>query len=78
MRAYLYQGPKNQVSKCGDPISLEDCDALFAEAIASGADVVRTNRTITAQCGDMIAFAVIGSSQGDYSRAAEAAGYFSI
>lgn len=74
MIAYLYQGPKNTVSKTADPISLAECDDLFAEAAAQGTAVVRTENTITAEVGDMIAFAVIGESQGDYYRAAKAAG----
>lgn len=74
MIAYIYQGPKNTVSKTADPISLAECEELFAEAAAQGAEVVRTENTIRAEVGDMIAFAVIGDSQGDYYRAAKAAG----
>lgn len=74
MIAYLYQGPKAEVSKTADPISMAECEEFFAEASAQGATVVRTETTISATVGDMIAFAVIGDSQGDYYRAAKAAG----
>jgi hypothetical protein len=74
MIAYLYQGPKNQVSTTANPISIAECDALFADAVAGGIVVVRTENTVRAEFGDMIAFAVLGTSQGDYYRAAKAAG----
>ena len=74
MIAYLYQGPKSQVSKTADPVSLSECEELFSGAAAGGVEVARTENTIRAEFGDMIAFAVIGDSQGDYYRAAKAAG----
>lgn len=74
MRAYLYQGPKAEVSNTAEPISITDCDELFAEAAAGGVEVIRTENTIRAEFCDMIAFAVIGDSQGDYYRAAKSAG----
>ncbi len=74
MIAYLYQGPKAEVSKTAEPISIAECDGLFAEATSQGVEVVRTKNTIRAELGNMIVFAVIGESQGDYYRAAKAAG----
>ena len=74
MIAYIYQGPKATVSKTAEPISIAECEELFADAKAQGAEVIRTENTIRAEVGDMIAFAVLGDSQGDYYRAAKAAG----
>lgn len=74
--AYMTQGKKGALDKIAEPMSVADAEVLIAQADTHcGAVVTRTDNTITAEFGDMVCFIAICNNQGEFYRAAYAAGW---
>jgi len=79
MTTYLTQGQSGKLSAFADQILDEDLPGFVADCEAGGATIERGahagRQSIKATFGDMVAFIAIGcKSQGDFYRAAKAAG----